>query len=96
VNLSPLGGMRAADLLLTATADNTANLDTPGYRAEQVDLATTPAGGVGASVSRAEEPGVDLAEQMTNLAVARTIYTANARVLRAGLENERTLLDLLA
>jgi flagellar basal body rod protein FlgG len=88
--------MRAADLLLAATADNTANLNTPGYRAEQVDLATAPAGGVTAGLSRAPEPGVDLVEQMTNLAVARTVYTANARVLRAGLENERTLLDLLA
>ena len=96
MNLSPLSGLRAADLLLTATADNTANVDTPGYRAEQVDLATSPTGGVTASVSRADQPGVDLVEQLTNLSVARAVYTANARVLRAGLENDRTLLDVLA
>jgi flagellar basal body rod protein FlgC len=69
VNLSPLSGMRAADLLLTATTDR---------------------------VARAPDPGVDLAEEMTNLVVARTAYTANARVLRVGLENERTLLDVFA
>jgi flagellar hook protein FlgE len=96
VNLSPLSGMRAADLLLTATADNTANVNTPGYRAEQVDLATDATGGVTAGVSRAPEPGVDLVEQMTNLSVAQAVYTANARVLRAAMENERTLLDVLA
>ena len=96
MNLSPLSGLRAADLLLTATADNTANVNTPGYRAEQVDVATAPGGGVTASVSRAPQPGVDLVQQMTNLAVARTVYSANARVLRVGLENERTLVDLLA
>jgi flagellar basal body rod protein FlgG len=96
VNLSPLSGMRAADLLLTATADNTANVNTPEYRAEQVDLAASPTGGVTASVSRADQPGVDLVEQMTNLSVARAVYTANAHVLRAGLENDRTLLDVLA
>jgi flagellar hook-associated protein FlgK len=96
VNLSPLSGMRAADLLLTTTADNTANADTPDYRAEQVDLATAPDGGVSASVSRADAPGVDLIEQMTNLSVASAVYTANARVLRAAMDNERTLLDVLA
>jgi flagellar hook-associated protein FlgK len=95
VNLSPLSGLRAADLLLTTTADNTANLDTPDYRAERVDLATAPDGGVAASVSRDPEPGVDLVEQMTNLSVASVVYTANARVLAANLDNERTLLDIL-
>jgi flagellar hook protein FlgE len=38
VNLSPLSGMRAAELLLTATADNTANVNTPGHRAARGDL----------------------------------------------------------
>jgi flagellar basal body rod protein FlgG len=95
VNLSPLSGLRAADLLLTATADNTANLDTPGYRAERVDLATAADGGVQASVSRAPDPGVDLVEQMTNLSLAGVVYTANARLLAASRDNGRSLLDIL-
>lgn len=95
MNLSPLSGLRAADLLLGATADNTANVDTPDYRAERVDLATAADGGVAASVSRAPEPGVDLIEQMANLSIAGVVYTANARVLAATLDNEQTLLDVL-
>ena len=96
MNLSPLSGMQAANLLLTTTADNAANMNTADYRAEHVDLATSPTGGVTAGVSRADQPGVDLAEQMTNLSVARAVYTANARMLRSSLENERTLLDIFA
>jgi flagellar hook-associated protein FlgK len=96
VNLSPLSGMRAADLLLTATADNTANLDTPDYHAERVDLATAADGGVTASVSRAPDPGVDLAEQMTNLVICSFAYRANARVLRTAADTDRSVLDILA
>jgi len=96
VNLSPLSGMHAADLLLTATADNTANLDTPDYHAKRVDLATAPGGGVTASVSRAAQPGVDLVEQMTNLVTASVTYQANARVLRTAMDTDRSLLNLFA
>jgi flagellar hook-associated protein FlgK len=88
--------MQAASLLLATTADNTANLATPGYRAEQVDLATSATGGVTAGVSRAPEEGVDLVEQVANLITGSLLYTANARMLRAGAETERSLLDLLA
>jgi flagellar hook protein FlgE len=96
VNLSALSGMRAADLQLTTTADNTANLETPGYHERRTDLATSTSGGVTATVSEATQPGVDLATQMTNLITGSLLYTANARMLRAGLQTERTALDLLA
>jgi flagellar hook-associated protein FlgK len=96
VNLAPLSGMSAADLLLSATADNTANLDTPDYHGERVDLAASASGGVTASVSRAPEAGVDLVEQMTNLVTASVVYQANARVLRTAMDNDRALLDVLA
>jgi flagellar basal-body rod protein FlgG len=41
------GALSAGRLRLTATADNVANLDTPGYRAQAVELRDTPGGGVG-------------------------------------------------
>jgi flagellar hook protein FlgE len=96
VNLSALSGMQAGGLILSATADNTANLNTPGYRAGRVDLASDASGGVTASVSRAPEPGVDLAEQAVNLVTGSLLYTANARMLRAGAETERSVIDILA
>jgi hypothetical protein len=40
-------------------------------------------------------PLVDLVEQMTDLSIAGVVYTANARVLAATLDNERSLLDVL-
>ena len=96
MNLSPLSGMSAADLLMAATADNVANLDTPGYHAKRVDLAASPGGGVAATVSRAPAAGVDLVDQMVNLVTAPVVYQANARVLRTAMEMDRTVLDVLA
>jgi hypothetical protein len=75
VNLTPLSGLRAADLLMSRTADQVARAGLPGAD---------------------PDPGVELGEQMVNLSVAHAVYTANARVLAASLENERTLLDVLA
>jgi flagellar hook protein FlgE len=95
VNLSSVSGMRAADLILTTTADNTANLDTPDYRAARVDLAADASGGVTAGVSRQAEPGIDLAEQAANLVVGSLLYAANARMLRTSAETQGSLIDVL-
>jgi flagellar hook protein FlgE len=96
VNLSALSGMQAANVQLSTTADNTANLSTPGYRERRTDLATSASGGVTATVSQADEPGVDLAGQITSLIMGSLLYTANARMLQTGLETERSAVDILA
>jgi flagellar hook-associated protein FlgK len=96
VNLSSLSGIHAADLMLVTTAGNTANLDTPGYRTARVDLAPDAAGGVSASVSRASTPGVDLAEQAVTLITGSLLYGANARMLQARAETERSIIDVRA
>jgi flagellar basal body rod protein FlgG len=42
------GALSAGQLRLSAAADNVANLDTPGYRAQEVELQDAPGGGVAA------------------------------------------------
>ena len=96
MNLSALSGLQAGALLLSATADNVANLDTPGHHSERVDLATAASGGVQASVSLAPGAGVDLVEQVGNLIQGELLYKANAVVLRAGAETDKSLFDALA
>jgi flagellar hook protein FlgE len=96
VNLSALSGMQAANLQLSTTADNTANLNTPGYRERRTDLATSATGGVVAGVSQADEPGVDLAGQMVDLVTGSLLYSANARMLETGLEIQRSVVDIRA
>jgi flagellar hook-associated protein FlgK len=96
VKLSALSGIHAAGLMLDTTAGNTANLDTPGYRAGRVDLAADAAGGVSASASRAATPGVDLAEQTVALITGSLLYGANARMLQTRAETERSIIDVRA
>jgi flagellar hook protein FlgE len=96
VNLSALSGLHAGDLMLDAAAANTANLDTPGYRARRVELAADASGGVSASVAQAPQPGVDLADQAVAVITGALLYGANARMLQARSETERTLLDVRA
>jgi len=93
---SSVSGMRAADLMMSAAADNTANLDTPDYRAERVDLASTSSGGVQASVTRADQPGVDLAQEAVTEVVGKLLYTANAKAVEAQRDTEQSLFDALA
>ncbi len=109
-----LSGMSAASAQLAATANNIANLSTPGYSAQRANLVSA-AGGNGvavASVSAGDSYGWsdgsgsgalggsgdvtdDLATQAVNLSQAKTLYTANALVLRTADQMTGTLLDIL-
>ena len=101
-----LSGMQAAAAQLNATADNVANLETPGYQAQRVDLVDLSTGGVAVSgISRDTNPGpaepdgqegsnVDLATEMMNLTRSKLLYSANAAVLRVGQKMTGALLDM--
>jgi flagellar hook protein FlgE len=96
VNLSSLSGMQAASLLVDAVGHNVANLDTPGFHAQDVGQSTTATGGVSASVTSAAGEGVDLAEQVGRLIQASIAYDANARVQRSQDEVTAAAIDVLA
>jgi flagellar hook-associated protein FlgK len=93
---SSLSGMRAADLMMTTAADNTANLDTPDYHRERVDLTADPSGGVLTGVSQDQDPGVDLAQEVVTEIEAKFLYTANAKAIEAQRDTEQGLFDALA
>jgi flagellar hook-associated protein FlgK len=91
-----VSGMNAADLLLSATADNIANLDSDGYSPSRVNMTAQPSGGVSASASKAPEPGVDLVDEMAALFTGSLLYRANARAFSVGARTEQSLFDAFA
>lgn len=86
---------------MATAAGNIANLDTPGYRARRVNLVTGPAGegvqiqGVTLDTgeARGDESNVDVAHEAVTMIRARTLYNANAVVVKVASDITGTLLD---
>jgi flagellar hook protein FlgE len=77
-------GLGAASLQLQSSAHNIANLQTPGFRRQQVVQQAQPGGGVNAEVTRAAAPGDDRAADVVGQIEASLVYRANLAVLRTG------------
>ena len=102
-----LSGMEAATTQLNVAANNIANADTPGYKAQRADLVDLSSGGVAvAGISQDATPGpiqpdgkegsnVDLARESINLTRSQILYSANAALLKVGDRMTGTLLDMM-
>ncbi|MBW1709894.1 MAG: hypothetical protein JRG97_09850 [Deltaproteobacteria bacterium] len=105
-----LSALRAYATQLKATANNVANFQTPGYKAQRVVLTSGPSGGVTAAVTRDLSPGmtvpregqeaqemsnVDLGREMVDLILIKTGYQANARVLQVTEETKGKVIDII-
>ncbi len=94
-----VSGLHAAQTSLDVRAHNLANLATEGFDASRVTLrAVQPLGGVEVDSVAPGAPGsgVDLTTEVVGVISARALYDVNARLLRAQVENDRSLLDVLA
>ena len=101
-----LSGLTAADAQLNVTAKNIANLNTSGYKSERVDLVELSGGGVrAAGISRDTSKGaldatgvegsnVDLAAQAVDLIREKSLYRANALVVKTADQLLGSLLDI--
>jgi flagellar hook-associated protein FlgK len=88
--------MNAADLIVSASADNIANADSDGYSPWVVKLTAQPLRGVAASAEKADAEGVDLADEMVGLITGSLLYKANARALKTSAETDSYIFDALA
>ena len=94
VSSTALSGMKAAQLSLSSSAHNIANLGVKDFRRQEVQLQTAPAGGVTATLNRAERPGNDLTRDMVSQLSAKNAFLANLAVFRSSSETASTLLSL--
>jgi flagellar hook protein FlgE len=90
--LSIAGSALAAQTIsLAVTADNVANATTPSYTAKQAQFVPmNPGVSVSAIVDTGQ--GVDIANQIVNLILAKTAYQAAASVFRTASQMSNTLL----
>ena len=87
-------GMQAAQLRLSHSAHNVANLETPGFRRLGVEQQALPQGrGVQAQTRQAREPGAALESDAVEQLAASYAFKANAVVLRTASDMLGTLLD---
>jgi flagellar hook-associated protein FlgK len=90
--VTALSGLNAASLRMAASANNVANMNTPGYRRQGVEQAALPSGGVSATVTQAAEPGVELTEEVVEQKMALYSFKANVLVLQTQDQVQRALL----
>ena len=89
-------GLQAAGAQLNVTANNIANLNTPGFKAQRVDLTAAPNNdGVEVSGVQSTDLPVDPAAAMVQLRQAKLFYGANAMVVRTADQMYGSLLNVL-
>lgn len=88
-----LSGMNAAQTQLQASANNVANLATPGYRRQEVVQTPQPGGGVQAQTGRAAEVGTSLEADVVAQLQAKNSFLANLAVFKTGNQLAGALLD---
>jgi flagellar basal body rod protein FlgG len=80
---------------MNVTANNIANLNTPGYKAQRVDLVSAPSGGVEVAGVQSTGQSVDPVSEFVNLKEVALMYGANAMVVKMATQMYGSLLDIL-
>ncbi len=102
--------LRTLDKKMEVTANNTANVNTDGFKASRVETQEAYPAGVKVTISQTETPGtplqdaegsetsessnVSLEEQMQELVMTSQMYRANLEVIKAEDETLGALLDI--
>lgn len=88
-----LSGMHAAQTALNTSAHNVANLETKGFRRQEVVQSEQAGAGVQTRVTQSSAEGADLAADVVTQLQAKNAFLANLRVFKTGAEMAGTLLD---
>jgi flagellar basal body rod protein FlgG len=88
-----VSGMHAAQAQLAASAHNIANLATPGFKRQTVQVASVPEGGVKTAVSSAPTAGAALEEDVVQQLQAKNSFMANLAVFKTRDRTMGALLD---
>lgn len=88
-----LSGINAAQTRLNASANNIANLNTDGFRRDEVSAQAVESGGVSVSVSKSDRVGTDLVQDIVEQKMAALEFKANVQVLKTSAQVMGSLLD---
>jgi len=91
-----LSGMNAARSSLNASAQNIANLNTSGFRRQEVVQSAQSGGGVSTALTTANVEGSSLATDIVSQLKAKNSFLANLAVFKTGEKMAGALLDLKA
>jgi hypothetical protein len=89
-----LSGMSAAQIALQASAQNIANLNTQGFRREQVQQTAVAGGGVSVALSSTTAAGPSIEADVVGLLQSKNSFLANLAVFRADDRMMGSLLDV--
>jgi flagellar hook-associated protein FlgK len=89
-------GMNAAQVNLSASAHNIANLSTEPFHREQVVQATAANGGVTTTLTQSADAGSSLETDMVGMLQAKNDFLANLAVFRRGDQMLGSLLDAVS
>ncbi|HXA48388.1 MAG TPA: flagellar basal body protein [Burkholderiaceae bacterium] len=103
---SGLSGLHSFQTALDSSANNVANIDTPGYRPEQADFQDIANGGVNAVVTTPHSPsaasisntpsGTDYATEAVNSLQYQFGFDVSAQAVKAAEHNLGTLINITA
>jgi flagellar hook-associated protein FlgK len=91
-----LSGMKAAQALLDASANNIANAGTPGYRRQEVVQRSQADGGVATSVVQTRAQGPAMEADVVSQLQAKNQFLANLAVFKTSNKMTGALLDKTA
>ncbi|NLG17513.1 MAG: flagellar basal body rod protein [Fibrobacter sp.] len=92
---APLSGLAAAALSQDITANNIANISTPGYKEKRAIQSESATSGTFISSVQTTDKEPDLAGSMVDLSINKNTYTANLKVIKAQDGMLGTLLDII-
>ena len=88
-----LSGMRAAQTSLDASAHNVANLNTPGFRRQEVVQTEEKEGGVSTTITQSRVEGPALETDLVAQLQAKNAFLANLSVFKTSNQMAGGLLD---
>ena len=88
-----VSGMQAAQSALRVSAHNVANLNTPGFRRQELSRSALEGGGVTTRLQRAEQEGAALETDVIAQLQAKNAFLANLAVFRTADKLAGALLD---
>ena len=86
-------GMAAAQTRLQTSAHNMANLQTDGFKRQQVTQTAESGGGVSTTLSKADKPGNALESDVVSQLQAKNEFLANLAVFKTANKMQGALLD---